>query len=29
LAKAQASGLPQYDIDQLFGILGVSRPEVL
>jgi len=29
LAKAHSSGIPQYDIEQLFRILGVSRPEVL
>jgi len=29
LAEAQASGLSPTDVDQLFGILGVSRPDVL
>jgi tetratricopeptide (TPR) repeat protein len=29
LAQAKASGISQHDIEQLFGILGVSRPEVL
>ena len=29
LAEAQASGLSPHDIEQLFGILDVPRPEVL
>jgi len=29
LTKASASGLSPHDIDQLFGILGVPRPEFL
>ena len=29
LAKAHAAGLAPSDVEQLFGILGVSRPEVL
>ena len=29
LAQANASGFSPLDIEQLFGILGVSRPEVL
>jgi tetratricopeptide (TPR) repeat protein len=29
LAEAKAAGLSPTDIEQLFGILGVSRPEVL
>ena len=29
LTKAHGAGLSPYDVDQLFAILGVSRPEVL
>ena len=29
LAKAKATGLSPLDVEQLFGILGVPRPEVL